>query len=88
MYQNTSMVHQITVNDTFPMQVYGGELFQDLRYVLYTKDGEPITYQGGSMRLNMYVRQVLAIETIVLPNAISFFICLSLPLRAVLLRLS
>jgi len=38
---------QITVNDTFPMQVYGGELFQDLRYVLYTKDGEPITYQGG-----------------------------------------
>jgi len=38
---------QITVNDTFPMQVYGGDLFQDLRYVLYTKDGEPITYQGG-----------------------------------------
>lgn len=38
---------QITVNDTYPMDVYGGELFRDLRYVLYTKDGVPITYQGA-----------------------------------------
>ena len=38
---------QITVNDTYPMDVFGGELFRDLRYVLYTKDGLPITYQGA-----------------------------------------
>ena len=38
---------QITVNDTYPMDVFGCELFRDLRYVLYTKDGLPITYQGA-----------------------------------------
>ena len=38
---------QITVNDTYPMEVFGGELFRDLRYVLYTKDGVPVTYQGA-----------------------------------------
>jgi len=38
---------QITVNDTYPMDVYGGELFRNLRYVLYTKDGVSITFQGA-----------------------------------------
>jgi hypothetical protein len=38
---------QITVNDTYPMEVFGGQRFRDLRYVLFTKDGIPITYQGA-----------------------------------------
>lgn len=38
---------QITVNDTYPMEVFGGELFRDLRYVLFTNDGVPVIYQGA-----------------------------------------
>jgi len=29
------------------MDVYSGELFRDLRYVLYSSDGVPTTYQGA-----------------------------------------
>jgi hypothetical protein len=36
---------QITVNDTYPMEVFGGLRFSDPRYVLFAKDGVPITYQ-------------------------------------------
>ena len=33
---------QITANDTYPMEVFGGQRFRDLRYVLFIKDGIPL----------------------------------------------
>ena len=36
----------ITVNDTFPMEVWNGQRFAHVRYVLFNKNGLPITYQG------------------------------------------
>jgi len=36
----------ITVNDTFPMEVWNGQRFAHVRYVLMNKNGVPITYQG------------------------------------------
>jgi hypothetical protein len=36
----------ITVNDTFPMEVWNGQRFAHVRYVLFNKNGVPITYQG------------------------------------------
>jgi len=37
----------ITRNDTFPNEVWRGERFQDLRYVMINKQGVPKTYQGA-----------------------------------------
>jgi len=37
---------QITVNDTFPVDVWQGEKFRRLRYTLITKQGVPVQYQG------------------------------------------
>ena len=37
---------QITVNDTFPIDVWQGEKFRRLRYTLITKQGVPVQYQG------------------------------------------
>jgi len=38
---------QITVNDTFPVDVWQGEIFRRLRYTLNTKQGVPVQYQGA-----------------------------------------
>ena len=37
---------QITVNDTFPVDVWNGDKFRQLRYTLYSKQGVPVIYQG------------------------------------------
>ena len=37
---------QITVNDTFPVDVWQGEKYRMMRYTLINKNGEAVTYQG------------------------------------------
>lgn len=37
---------QITVNDTFPVEVWQGERFTQVRYTMLNKQGEPVIYQG------------------------------------------
>lgn len=37
---------QITVNDTFPVEIWQGERFTQVRYTLLNKQGEPVIYQG------------------------------------------
>jgi hypothetical protein len=52
---------QITVNDTYPMEVFCGQRFCDLRYVLFTKDELPVAFMVYGWLLMEVIRRQLVL---------------------------